>query len=87
MGEDRYIDRQSGLRLALEEIERLLAIAERTGAPVEPWVEQFAAELRAAAPEPAANGAELAGRMRSNPQDSLDAQARLGPQAIKALKS
>lgn len=87
MGEDRRIDRQNGLRLALEEIERLLAIAERAGAPVEPWVEQFAAELRATAPEPAADGAALAGRMRSNPQDSMDAQAHLDPLAIKALKS
>jgi hypothetical protein len=86
MGEDRRIDGQSGLRLALEEIERLLAVAERTGAPVEPWVEQFAAELRATVPRPTADGAAVAGRMRSHPQDSLDAQARLDPQAINALK-
>lgn len=87
MGEDRRIDRQSGLRLTLEEIERLLTLAERTGASVEPWVEQFAAELRATVPLPAADGAALAGRMRSNPQDSLDAQGRLDPSALKALKS
>ncbi len=87
MGEDRRIDRESGLRLTIEEIDRLLAIAARTGAPVEPWVEQFAAELRAALPGPIEDGAALAGRMRSNPRDSLDAQARLDPRAIKALKN
>ena len=87
MGEDRRIDRQDGLRLTLEEIERLLAIAARSGARVEPWVEQLAAELRAALPGPAQDGVALAGRMRSNPRDSLDAQARLDPRAIKALKS
>jgi hypothetical protein len=87
MGEDRRIDRQKGLRLTLEEIERLLAIATRAGAPVEPWVEQLAAELRAALPGPAEDGVALAGRMRSNPRNSLDAQARLDPRAIKALKS
>lgn len=86
MGMDRLSDRQSGLRLALEEIERLLAAAERTGTPVEPWVEQFAAELRATLPRPAADGAAVAGRMRSNPKNSLDAQAQLDPHAIKALK-
>ena len=61
MGEDRRIDRQSGLRLTLDEIERLLAIAARTGAPVEPWVEQLAAELRAALAGPG-RGRRRAGR-------------------------
>ncbi|MGQ0659391.1 hypothetical protein [Sphingosinicella sp.] len=87
MGEDRRIDRGNSLRLTLEEIERLMILAKRVGACVEPWVEQLAAELRAAAPEPAADGAAVAGRMRSNPKDSLGAQARLDPRAIKALKS
>lgn len=79
--------RTEKLRLTLEEIERLLAIAARTDMAVEPWVEQLAAELRAALPGPAQDGAALAGRMRSNPRDSLDALARLDPRAIKALKS
>ncbi len=87
MGEERHIDRHGGLRLTLDEIERLLALADRVGARVEPWVEQLAAELRAALPGPAEDGVALAGRMRSNPRDSLDAQARLDPRAIKALKS
>lgn len=87
MGENRRIDREDGIRLTLEEIERLLAVAARTGVEVEPWVGQLAAELRAAMPAPAADGAALAGRMRSNPKDSLDAQARLDPRAIKELKS
>lgn len=87
MGDDRRIDRESHLRLTLEEIERLLANAARTGVEVEAWIEQFAAELRAALPEPAKDGALVAGQMRSNPKDSLDAQAHLDAQAIKALKS
>lgn len=86
MGDDRRLDRQSGLRLTLEEIERLLAVAARSGIEVESWVEQLAAELRAALPGPAQDGAAVAGRMRSNPRDSLDAQAHLDPQAIEALK-
>ena len=87
MGDDRRIDRQSHLRLTLEEIERMLAVAARTGVEVEPWVEQFAAELRASLPGPAQDGAALAGRMRANPRDSLDAQAHLDPRAINELKS
>jgi len=87
MGENRRIDEENSLRLTLEEIERLMSLAERVGAHVEPWVEQLAAELRAAVPRPGADGAAVAGRMRSNPRDSLDAQAHLDPRAIKALKS
>lgn len=87
MGEERRIDDDNGLRLTLEEIERLMSLAERVGAQVEPWVEQLAAELRAAVPHAAADGAAVAGRMRSNPRDSLDAQAHLDPRIIKALKS
>jgi hypothetical protein len=87
MGDDRRIDRQSHLRLTLEEIERLLADAARTGVEVEAWVEQFAAELRASLPGPAQDGAAVAGRMRSNPKDSLGAQAHVDPRAIDALKS
>jgi ribosomal protein L12E/L44/L45/RPP1/RPP2 len=87
MGENRRSDAEKSLRLTLEEIERLMLLAEREGVQVEPWVEQLAAELRAAAPAPAADGAAVAGRMRSNPRDSLGAQAHLGPSAIKALKS
>ena len=79
-------DRQGRLRLTLDEIERLLAVADRVGAPVEPWVEQLAAELRAALPAPVEDGARVAGRMRSNPRGSLGAQARLDPRAINLLK-
>jgi hypothetical protein len=79
--------RKEKLRLTLEEIERLLAVAARTGAEVEPWVAQLAAELRAALPGPAQDGAALAGRMRSNPKDSLDAQSHLDPRALTVLKA
>lgn len=79
-------DPQGKLRLTLDEIERLLAVAARVGAPVEPWVEQLAAELRATLPGPAEDGAEVAGRMRSNPRDSMGAQAHLDAKAINVLK-
>lgn len=87
MGEDRRIDREEHLRLTLDEIERLLAAAERSGSAIEPWVEQLAAELRTSLPAPAQDGAAVAGRMRSNPRDSLEAQAHVDPRAITALKS
>lgn len=87
MGENRRIDDENSVRLTLEEIERLMLLAEREGVHVEPWVEQLAAELRAAAPAPAADGAAVADRMLSNPRDSLEAQAHLDPRVIKALKS
>lgn len=87
MGANRRIDEENSLRLTLEEIERLMLLADQVGARVEPWVEQLAAELRASVPHLAPDGAAVAGRMRSNPRDSLDAQAHLDPRAIKALKS
>ena len=43
-------DPEKKLRLTLDEIERLMAVAARVGAPVEPWVEQLATELRATVP-------------------------------------
>ncbi len=79
-------DPEKKLRLTLDEIERLMAVAARVGAPVEPWVEQLAAELRAMVPVAAEDGAIVAGRMRSNPRRSLGAQAHLDPQAVNILK-
>lgn len=88
-------DRERKLRLTLEEIERLLAAAERLGAPVEPWVEHLAAELRssmppappAPPPEPAFDDGDVADRMRSDPRRSMGAQAHVDRNLIQMLKS
>jgi len=74
------------LRFTLEEIERLLAMANRIGVPVEPWVEELARDLRETRPSVARDGADLAGKMRSDPRRSLGAQASLDPRALRALK-
>lgn len=74
-------------RFTLEEVERLLAMANRIGVPVEPWVGQLARELRARQPSAAQEGAELAGRMRSDPGQSLKAQARIDRGTLHMLKS
>ncbi len=79
-------DRARNLRFSLEEIERLLAMANRIGVPVEPWVEQLAHELRTERSGAAQDGAEVAGRMRRDPGRSLGAQGHLDPRALRILK-
>ena len=74
-------------RFTLKEVERLLAMATRIGVPVEPWVEQLARELRADHSNAAQEGAELAGRMRSDPGRSLRAQTRIDRGTLHMLKS
>lgn len=77
-----------GLRAALDEIEQLIAAAERGGSPVDPWVEQVALELRATMVEDRADSAsEVAGLIRSEPARSMGAQARLAATALRILKS
>jgi hypothetical protein len=80
-------DGARNLRFTLEEIERLLAMANKIGVPVEPWVEQLAHELRAGRSSAAQDGADLAGRMRSDPGRSLRAQGQIDPGALHVLKS
>lgn len=79
-------DGTRNLRFTLEEIERLLAMANRIGVPVEPWVEELAIELRANRTTAAQEGADMAGRMRSDPGRSLGAQGHIEASAIHALK-
>jgi len=74
-------------RFTLEEVERLLTMANRIGVPVEPWVDQLAGELRAQRSNAAQDGAELAGRMRSDPGRSLRAQTRIDRSTLHMLKS
>ena len=74
------------LRVALEEIERLMAEAERNGTSVPDWFAELAAELRAAVP--AAGGVvrpDLAERILSDPRLSLGAHAKLHPGALRIL--
>lgn len=75
------------LRFTLEEIERLLAMASRIGVPVEPWVDELARELRTARSSAAQDGADMAGRMRSDPRRSLGAQGHLDPSILRVLKN
>jgi DNA-binding transcriptional MerR regulator len=79
-------DRARNLRFSLEEIERLLAMANKIGVPVEPWVEELARDLREERSNAAHDGAEVAGRMRKDPRRSLGAQGRLDASALRILK-
>lgn len=62
-------------------------MANRIGVPVEPWVEQLAGKLRVEHSNAAQDGAEMAGRMRSDPGQSLRAQTRIEPSTLHMLKS
>ncbi len=64
-----------------------MAMANRIGVPVEPWVEQLAGELRVQRSNAAQDGAEMAGRMRSDPSRSLRAQTRIDASTLHMLKS
>ena len=81
-------DRKDHLRVTLAELERLIAKAGRSGAPIEHWVEQLVVELRAAMPEEAEQpGAELAYRILSDPHGSLGAHAQIDAETIRTLKA
>ena len=80
-------DENRNLRVTLQEIERLMAAAERSGAPVPLWFAQLATELRAAAPPGGEIPPDLAARILSDPRLSLGAQANLHPGALRVLKS
>ena len=75
------------MRIALREIERLLRESSESGVPVERWIEQFVEELRTAFPE--ATGAvptEVPDQIRSDPRQSIVAQARIDPAMLRVLK-
>ena len=76
------------MRVALREIERLLAEASESGVPVERWIEQFVEELRTAYPEPLDEGrSQVPHRIRSDPRQSIVAQARLDPAMLRTLRN
>jgi hypothetical protein len=75
------------VRVALHEIERMLAEAERGDGKLDGWLEQIATELRTAMPGLAPEAATaMARRMLAEPGRSLDAQSRLDPASRAALK-
>ena len=75
------------MRIALREIERLLRESSESGVPVERWIEQFVDELRAVFPEPpGAVPTEVPHRIRSDPDQSIVAQARIDPAMLRILK-
>jgi hypothetical protein len=74
-------------RRALEEIERLLDDAGRSGVTLDPWLAELADELRAALPEVDAEGAQrIAARIAADPRLSLAAQGTLRAGTLRALK-
>jgi hypothetical protein len=79
-------DQRRNLRVTRQEIERLMAAAERSGASVPAWFAQLAMELRAADPDDAELPPDLAERILSDPRLSLGAQANLHPGALRILK-
>ena len=80
-------DKSRNLRVTLQEIERLMALAERSGSPLPAWFEQLAMELRAARPAEGEIPPDLANRILNDPRLSLGAQANLHPGALRVLKS
>jgi hypothetical protein len=75
------------VRVALHEIERLLAKANAGEVQLDGWLEQMASELRTAMPELAPEAAVLiARRILDEPRRSLDAQSRLDIASLAALK-
>jgi len=84
---DRVADQDRKLRVTLQEIERLMAAAERSGAPVPDWFAELAMELRAVTPPDGEIQPDLADRILSDPRLSLGAQANLHPGQLRILES
>ena len=80
-------DHGRNLRVTLQEIERLLEAAERSGSTVPDWFAELARELRAATPDDGDIQPDLAHRILSDPRLSLGAQANLHPGALRILKT
>lgn len=81
------IGNEAQARRALDEIERVMADAARSGVAIDPWLGELADELRAAWPEiDAAGAAALARRVAARPGVSLAAQGGVKPEVIRALR-
>ena len=83
----RVEDQDRNLRVTLQEIERLMADAERSGSAIPAWFAELATELRAQTPADGGIPPDLADRILSDPRLSLGAQANLHPGAMRILKS
>lgn len=79
-------EREARLRETLGEIERLIADARDNDVRVQPWLEQFAVELKSSIPDPAEEGPPLARWMRSHPAKALRAQAHVALSALRILR-
>jgi hypothetical protein len=79
-------DQGRNLQSTLQEIERMMAAAERSGSPVPDWFAELATELRAADPASGELPPDLANRILSDPRLSLGAQANLNPGSLRFLK-
>ena len=82
----RVAEQNRNLSVTLQEIERLMAAAERSGSAVPTWFAELAMELRAAAPAGGEVPPDVANRILSDPRLSLGAQANLHPGAMRVLK-
>ena len=74
------------LRATLDQIEQMMAEAERTGASFPQWMIQLAHELRATLERSVAMRGETADLMRADPEATLGAQAHLDQAALQVLK-
>jgi hypothetical protein len=83
---ERVEDQGRNLRVTLQEIERLMTAAQRSGSPVPDWFAQLAIELRAAAPADGEIRPDVANRILADPRLSLGAQANLQPGTLRVLK-
>lgn len=80
-------DQGGHVRVALEEIERLMLAAEESGVRLDGWVHQLAVELRSALPGgEAGDSAAVASRILADPAGSIGAQAHLTQDKLHALK-
>ena len=79
-------EREARLRDTLGEIERLIADARDNDIEIQPWLEQFAVELKSSLPDAAAAGPPLARWMRSHPAKALRAQAHVALGALRILR-
>jgi hypothetical protein len=84
---DRVEDQDRNLRVTLEEIERLMEVAERNGSAVPDWFQQLAMELRAATEADGEVHPDVANRILSDPRLSLGAQANLRPGTLRILET
>ena len=73
-------------RVALDDIERMIADGEAAGLSVEPWLFDLAEELRAVLPTDPVDPEQLASRMRARPDASLHAHGAVDAGAVGRLK-